>query len=222
MSEVSKRLDPPTLRGTPVAISLQESGCGTTRSTKPVGETEKFGRAHAPANHSPRQAKEQGLLTSGTYGPPSIGSSRSAVLTGYLENKLRVKTASRGSILWRLTWSQKATPAGRLLPALRASRHRSPVTDSILWVSPSARDYRDLSMTSAHLAARSRHQRDAITQFLTLGGNWKQGPALYRILMGLPSGWHESFYMDMATHWLGRKRRPSSKPSLKASSNEMV
>ena len=73
------------------------------------------------ASLSARQAEQAGLLTSGTYGRTGIGSSNSAALQSSLANRLRAKTASVGSILYRLTWKDRATPSGRLICALRAS-----------------------------------------------------------------------------------------------------
>lgn len=77
------------------------------------------------ANLSAEQAKARGLLTSGTSGLPSIGSSTSAALQSSLESKLRLRTASVGSTLYRLTWKDRITPSGRRICALRASPYRS-------------------------------------------------------------------------------------------------
>lgn len=62
-----------------------------------------------------------GLLTSGTCGPTCSTSSSSAALTHSLVNRLRRKTASGGTILFRLTWSEQATPSRRSISALLAS-----------------------------------------------------------------------------------------------------
>lgn len=79
------------------------------------------GPALAHVSLSARQAEQAGLLTSGTYGRTGTGSSNSAALQSSLANRLRAKTASVGSILYRLTWKDRATPSGRLICALRAS-----------------------------------------------------------------------------------------------------
>lgn len=60
-------------------------------------------------------------MTSGTYGRTSTGSSSSAALQSSLASRLRAKTASLGSTLYKLTWKERATPSGRSIPALRAS-----------------------------------------------------------------------------------------------------
>ena len=75
--------------------------------------TSPSGPAPARASLSARQAKEAGLLTSGTYGPPSSISSASAGLQSCLENRLRARMGCAGSILFRLTWKERLTPSGR-------------------------------------------------------------------------------------------------------------
>ena len=83
--------------------------------------TARSGPAVARASLSARQAEQAGLLTSGTYGPTGSGSSSSVGLVTLLANKLQAKTASAGSILYRLTWKERVTPLGRPICALRAS-----------------------------------------------------------------------------------------------------
>lgn len=80
-----------------------------------------FGPEAARASLSARQAEQAGLLTSGTYGPTGIGSSRSAALLSLLGSKSRARTASAGTILYRTTWKERVTPSGRSICALRAS-----------------------------------------------------------------------------------------------------
>lgn len=125
----------------PNAISSQESECGHTLCEKLVGQTTApCGQVPAPANLSARQAKALGLLTSGTCGQPSTGSSTSAALTSFLGNKLQEKTASLGSTLYALTWKTRATPAGRLLPQLVVSGRRTSENDCTGWPTPRAND----------------------------------------------------------------------------------
>lgn len=114
--------DLPTLQDTPSAISSPALASGPTPSDEPDGQTARpYGQDHALASLSARQAKEQDLLTSGTSGRTSTISSNSASLQSSLESRLRAKTALLGSTLYKLTWKQRATPSGRLIPALRAS-----------------------------------------------------------------------------------------------------
>ncbi len=64
----------------------------------------RHGQHHAPASLSARQARELGLLTSGTYGPPHIGLSASAALSWSLANNLAALTRTTGSTLYKMTW----------------------------------------------------------------------------------------------------------------------
>lgn len=122
---------PTTLKGTPNAISLRESASGATPCGSPGGLTPgPSGPAPAPANLSARQAKEMGLLTSGTYGRTGSTSSKSAALQSSLVSRLQARTASVGSTLYKLTWKERATPAQRSIFALRASVLRTSGKDS--------------------------------------------------------------------------------------------
>lgn len=139
------------------AISLRELGSGALLCVWPDGKiTERYGREVAPASLSPRLAKALGLTTSGTYGPPSTGLSSSVDLSSSLASKLRARTDLIGSILYRLTWKDRVTPAGRSIPALRGSPLRisgkgstgsgskaSPTPPEAERVTPSARDWKD-------------------------------------------------------------------------------
>lgn len=105
--------------------------------------TDQCGQVAALVSLSARQAKALGLLTSGTSGPRSTTSSASADLRSCLASRLRARTASSGSTLYRLTWKDRATPAQQLISALRASAHRTSDSDSTGWPTPLARDHRN-------------------------------------------------------------------------------
>ena len=133
-----------TLWDTPNAISSPVKASGRTRSGSQAGPMiARFGRDHAPVNLSARQAKERGLLTSGIFGLHSTGSSNSAALTSSLASRLQAKTASAGSILWRLTWKPWTTPAGRSLSLLRVSALRTSESGFTGWPTPTTRDWKD-------------------------------------------------------------------------------
>ena len=136
-----------SLLGLLSATSSQALASGPTLSAKLDGPMiVLYGQDHALANLSARQAKEQGLMMSGTCGPLFTTSSASADLTLYLVSKLLAKTASVGSTLYTLTWKQRATPAGRSISALRASVRRT--SDSASggleqgWPTPASRDHK--------------------------------------------------------------------------------
>jgi len=144
MSGRSKTSVPTISRDLFSAISLRELGSGALLCVWPDGRiTERYGREVAPASLSPRLAKALGLMMSGTYGPPSNGSSKSVDLSPSLASKLRARTDCIGSILYRLTWKARATPSGRSIPALRGSPLRISGNVSTGWVTPSARDWKD-------------------------------------------------------------------------------
>ena len=107
--------------------------------------TDQCGPDRALASLSARQAKAQGLLTSGTCGPHGITLSRmvSDQITLSLGSKLRAKQGGLGSILYRQTWKYWITDAGRLIPAQRALAHRSSGKDCIGWPRPTTRDHKD-------------------------------------------------------------------------------
>ena len=124
------------------ATSSQGSGSGPTPCVAPDGlMIDRSGPAPALVSLSARQAKEAGLLTSGTSGLRGSTSSTSADLQRSLANRLRVRTALLGSTLFNLTWRERATPSGRWISALRASVRRTSgngCTSLESWSTPSA------------------------------------------------------------------------------------
>lgn len=116
---------------------LQGLECGATPCVKQDGlMIDRSGRGVVRANLSARQAKEKGLLTSGTYGLHSTTSSPSADLQSYLESKLRQKLSMSGSTLYMLTWKPWVTPSGRSRSRLRASVRRTSEIDCTGWPTP--------------------------------------------------------------------------------------
>jgi hypothetical protein len=108
------------------ATSSQASEAGASRSGLQDGQTTVlFGRDHVRASLSARQAEEQGLLMSGTSGRTGTTSSASASLQSSLASRLRARTVSAGSTLYKLTWKQRDTPSQLKISALRASAHRT-------------------------------------------------------------------------------------------------
>ena len=102
--------------------------------------TNQSGQVRARASLSPRQAKEAGLLTSGTYGRRSSISSRTVALRLSLESRLQARTALLGSTLFKLTWKERVTPSGRSIPALRASVPRTSAKGCTSWPTPQVFD----------------------------------------------------------------------------------
>lgn len=167
-----------TSQATPSATSSPESACGATLSDLQDGlTTGKSGQGPAHANLSARQARELGLLTSGIFGRTCTGSSRSAALQAGLVSKLRARTASVGSTLYKLTWKQRATPSGMLISALRGSVPRTSGSASTSqrsgWTTPSARDWKDtagMSVTSTDPDGSQRTRLDQLPRQAQLTG----------------------------------------------------
>ena len=116
--------------------------------------TDECGPAAAPVNLSASQAKERGLLTSGTYG--RIGSILygHCDLTPSLVSKLKQRLTTGGSTLFKMTWKEKVTPSRQSVSLLRASGLRTSGKDSGSWPTPVAND--DNKSPEAHLAMKQR------------------------------------------------------------------
>lgn len=109
------------------AISLPASESGPAPCAVPDGPTTvRFGPDRNLASLTARQAKEKGLLTSGTCAPPGTTLSSTANRPAYqsLVSRLRTVTDLAGSTLFGLTWKIRVTPSGRSICALRASVRR--------------------------------------------------------------------------------------------------
>lgn len=126
MSDHQTSLSSPSITGSLESVAGL-SRCGSPESIHP----ENYGQDPAHANLSPRQAKELGLLTSGTCGRHGCGSSSSADLQSSLESKLRQSLQRLGSPLFDLTWKPWVMPWGAPLSRLRASALNSSAIGSI-------------------------------------------------------------------------------------------
>lgn len=128
-----------TLWVSPSAISSPGSADGPAPCGLPDGlMTAECGPEVVRANLSARQAKEVGLLTSGTCGRPGTISSKSVALQSSLESRLRAVLLSSGSTLYKLTWKAWATPSGPSRSRLRASALRTSETGFTGWPTPTS------------------------------------------------------------------------------------
>ena len=128
-----------TCEDLPNATFLPELESGHIPCASPDGLTiNQSGPVPARASLSARQAKEMGLLTSGTYGPTSSTSSASADLSMSLANRLQVVTQTHGSTLYKQTWKEWNTPSGLCRLRQRASVRRTSESGIIGWPTPVA------------------------------------------------------------------------------------
>ncbi|KDR25940.1 methyltransferase [Caballeronia zhejiangensis] len=126
------------------ATSSPESASGATRFDEPDSVmTDLFGPVPVRANLSARQARELGLMTSGTFGPHFSTSLASAALQSSLESRLQARMRNLGSTLYKLTWKAWDTGSGRSRSRLRASALRTSEIGSTGWPTPTTRDWKD-------------------------------------------------------------------------------
>jgi hypothetical protein len=138
-SEASPTCGPMTCADIPSAIGLQALADGLSPCASPDGPmTDLFGQAPAPASPSVPPARARQPMTAATCGLRGFLSSPSAALQESLESRLKRQLDGVGSTLFSLTWSRKATPAGRPYYQLVASALRTSGNDCGSWPSPSA------------------------------------------------------------------------------------
>ena len=165
MSETSGTSDPTNWLDTPSATSSPELASGVTHCDWLDGPTtDESGPEVALASLSARQAAAQGLMTSGTCGPPSTTSSASASLQSSLESRLRARLSTLGSTLYALTWKPWVTPSGRSRSRLRASVRRTSETELTGW--PTTRSSDDEKAVRTLEGARREMKRKGSPQDL--------------------------------------------------------
>lgn len=112
---------------------------GPTPCSSPAGpQLDLFGLRVAPANPSAPPDNDAGKPMTGTSGPPSSGSSASAALAQSLGSRLQARLGTAGSMEYRQTWKQKATPLGRSYWAHIASGRPISASGCTGWPSPAA------------------------------------------------------------------------------------
>ena len=128
-----------TCEDTHNATSLPVSADGPTRCSTPAGQqADLFGPDHARVSRSVQQAKAKGQPTSDTCGQSFTGLSLSARLQQSLASRLVEKQGLLGSMLYKMTWKQVATPAGRLHFRLAVSAPRTCDSDCTGWATPAS------------------------------------------------------------------------------------
>lgn len=146
MNGLSLRLPLATWKALHNVTSLPESAGGPLHSSwREYQQALDSGQDHPLASRLALPVSLSDLMTPGTLRPFFCGSSESANLSIYLESRLRQQLASTGSILYSLTWKQKATPADRQYCQLVASVPRTKEIDfssgrPYPWATPRAND----------------------------------------------------------------------------------
>jgi hypothetical protein len=126
------------------AISSPDLAAGAAPLALPVGpQTDLFGQVLAHASRLVLPAQATALPTSATSGLSGLNSSASVALTLSLVSKLKQRLTTDGSILFKLIWREKVTPAGRLVYRLAASARRTSDKDCGSWATPTTRDHKD-------------------------------------------------------------------------------
>lgn len=221
MSEASQKSNPTTSVVTPNAISSLASEVGASPCSLPDGlQIALCGQEAVLASHSQQQEKDLEQQTSGISGPCSSISSASAALSMSLANRLQARLGTAGSMEYRQTWKQKATPAGRPYWAHTASALRISGNDYIGLPTISAREGKDWSRarilasldTGTGVAKRicrlwlATHSPEMIVGLNHCFGAW---------MMGYPQEW--SVATATAMQSFPKSRRSSSKRISKTS-----
>ena len=226
-----------TLESSHNATSSQELEFGAMPCDKPDGPMiAQCGQEAARVSLSAAQERAKALKTSDTCGPNSTVLSASAALQHALESKLRQKTASLGSTLYKLTWKNRVTPSGRLIPAVRASVLRTSDSEFTGWPTPAARDFRDIGdLSKSQFRKDGKERKDTLPRIvemtrnsdarLTDSGEMLIGctaemedfaplnPEHSRWLMALPPEWDDCAVTAMQS--MPSKQKRSSNPILK-------
>lgn len=184
MREASQKLSPTNYAVTGSAISSPGWGSGPTPCVWPDGPTTvKSGRGVARASRSARRDKGKATPIPDIFGLNLQGLSKHERLSLSLANRLRPRTDLLGSTMYKLTWTTRTTPSGRLIPALRATALRTSGKDSISlellgWPTPQSSD-----MTGGGQAKRSVGRSNHNDYVMMVGWgtpaarDWKSGDA---------------------------------------------
>ena len=150
----------------------------------------------AHVNLTPRQAKEKGLLTSGTYGPRSFTLSKLENLSQSLANKLKQRLTTAGLISLKMTCKELTTPSGISLSASYfGARH---LRKRIYFVANNKRQGRPrlvASQDTRQLGQKRWPSQKDLQSFaqspFTKSNLWPQ-PLFAAMWMGYPPEWNDS------------------------------
>lgn len=209
-----KMFTPPTCADSSSAISSPALASGAWPCAAPAGPmTDLFGPVVVRANLSARQAKDLGLMTSGTFGPPGTGSSKSAALAQSLANRFQTLLERAGWTSPQQTSKAWDTPSGRSVFDPQTSVSPSAGGASTLLPSISAREWRDSSQ--AQILARLDRGDGVAKRICALSPTLRSSqeivglnPLFAAWTMSLPPAW--GLCMPSATPSTRKRRKPSS------------
>jgi hypothetical protein len=104
----------------------------------------------------------------------------------------QMETPAHGSPQSYPTWPQSGMMRSGTIYPLRPWAVLIAANVSGLLPTPNARDGKDLSRTTAFLAARSRHSPSLSTEALMAGVAWQNVAHLYEMAMGFPAQWTDA------------------------------
>ena len=165
-----------TLKDIHNAIFSLESGAGALPSDLQGGQTlDQFGQEARPASPFPQQESKKAQQTTDTCSQSGCVSSESVALQSFLESRLKQRLDTDGSTLYQMTWKQRITPAGRSVPLLAASAHRTSDKDCGLlpngWPTPTVRDWKDTGDLSNSMTRKdSKSRLDCVPRVASLAG----------------------------------------------------
>lgn len=165
-------------------------------------------------------------MTSGTCGPTSITSSKSAALQSSLESRLQARTQTLGSTLYAMTWKPWVTPSGPSRFRLRASVPRTSETGCTGWPTVTATD----ASNRTHCYSQGNKEKPVATlpgacRGMTWNGTNAQtaesgcvNPALACWLLAIPESWISCAPTETLSTLKRRKSssNPISNPSEKS------
>lgn len=132
-----------TLKDSRNATSLPGSASGLTLCAAPDGQMiAPSGQVHAHASLSVSVENGREKTMNATSSPHGFVLYRSAALKLSLANRLRAKTASAGSTMYRLIWKTRLMPSQVSISALRASVPRTSGNGSSGWPTPTANSWK--------------------------------------------------------------------------------
>jgi hypothetical protein len=126
-----------TLKSSHSATSSPVSEDGVSHSEWQVGQTKDlFGQVAHLVNHSAQQVGNKVKLMSDTLPPLSSISLESVNLQQFLVSRLRQRLETLGSMIYRLTWKEAATPQQWQYYRLAAWAHRTKENECFSWATP--------------------------------------------------------------------------------------